>query len=80
MDGQLLRKIMWNWGAVNGSIRTYCPPEAKIVTGRSKDDALLHYFQLESGTEITLTQDFKNVEQCVIVDPEKFMMFALKWS
>ncbi len=79
MDLELVRQLMVSW-AVKEGVKTTCAPEARFVTGNYKSDTMLHHFEVASGLEIELTDDFANVEEYKIVDKEKFMMFMLRWS
>lgn len=80
MDLDDIRQLMWKWGSEVGYNITYCPPEAKFITGKSSQDAQLHYFTLDSGIEVKLTEDFKNITGYDIIDAEKFTWFALRYS
>jgi hypothetical protein len=79
MDLELVRRLMVKW-AVDEGTKTTFPPEARFVTGDHKKDGMLHHFQVASGLEVELTEDFANVEECKIVDEKKFMLFVLRWS
>lgn len=80
MDLTDVRQLMWNWGCEVGHKIKDCPPEAKFITGNQKTDAQLHYFKVESGIQIKLTTDFKNITGYDIIDKEKFTWFVLKWA
>jgi hypothetical protein len=80
MDLEIVKQIMWNWVFEVGYKINHCPPEAKVVTGNQKNDAQLHYFETDSGLELTLTTDFRYIEKCNIVDEQKFIMFVLRWA
>ena len=80
IDSTILKDIMWKWACEVGYKINHCSPDVKFVTGNQKTDAQLHSFQIESGTEITLTKDFKDVEKYSIIDERKFMWFVLRWS
>lgn len=56
------------------------PPEAKIVTGRPHDDAVLHFMETQHGIEIIPTPDGKDVAGYNVVDDKKFAWFMLRWS
>ena len=71
---------MWEWAVEEGFKITQCPPEAKVLTGSYKSDGQMHYFQVASGLELELTEDFKDIVTCKIVDEKKFMLFVLRWS
>lgn len=77
-DLQLIRKLAINWGVAQTDKE--CPGEARFVTGKPKIDALIHYFEQESGLEITLSDDNNSIDRYVVVDHEKLVWFTLKWS
>ena len=56
------------------------PPEAKVVTGRPKEDAHLHFLETQFGLELKLSPDSKNVVGYNVVNKEKFTWFVLRWS
>ena len=56
------------------------PPEARVVTGRQKGDAHLHFLKTQCGLELMLTSDARNVIAYDVIDEEKFTWFVLKWS
>lgn len=80
MDLKDVRQLMWNWGQEVGHNIKYCPPEAEFITGKTEQDAQLHYFKIESGIRIKLTTDFKNITGYDIIDAEKFTWFVLRYS
>ncbi len=71
---------MFKWGVKEGFKITQCPPEAKVLTGNQKSDGMLHHFQVASGLEVELTENFTNIQECKVVDEQKFVMFLLRWS
>lgn len=77
-DLELIRKLAMNWGVAQ--TEKYCPPEAKVVTGKQKIDAMIYYFEQESGIEIKLSEDFNVIDGYVVIDSEKLTWFTLRWS
>jgi hypothetical protein len=59
-----------------------CPPEAKVITGKQKKDAYLHYLETEVGLEVKLdaNSNYNKIIGYNVIDEEKFMLFVLKWS
>lgn len=80
IEANTLKQAMGNWAVGEGYKITYCPPQAKFVTGNPKTDAQLHSFETDSGVEITLTTDFSDIAECNVIDEPKFMWFMLKWA
>lgn len=79
MDLELVKHLMFKWGVKEG-IKTTCAPEARFVTGNQKSDGMLHHFQVASGLEVELTENFTDIQECKVVDEKKFMMFLLRWQ
>ena len=77
-DLALIKKLAVNWGVAQS--KRECPPGARIVTGKPNVDAMIYYFEQESGLEITLTADNNHIDRYVVVDHEKLVWFTLKWS
>lgn len=77
-DLTLIRKLAMNWGVAQSEKE--CPPGAKIITGKPKIDAMIYYFEQESGLEITLSEDNNSIDRYIVVDHEKLVWFTLKWS
>lgn len=80
MDLILVKKVLLNWHSGTGHKIKHCPPEAKFITGYPSTDAQLHQFQVDSGCEIILSKNWTSIEDCKVVDEEKFFMFALRWA
>ena len=55
------------------------PPEALVITGNPKYDALLHHVLVEFGVEVKLDRDHR-MEDYRVVDEQKFAWFLLRWS
>jgi hypothetical protein len=79
MDLELVKHLMCEWAAKEG-VKTACPPEAKFRTGNRKSDGMLHNFQVASGLEVELTENFTDIQECKVVDEKKFMIFLLRWQ
>lgn len=57
------------------------PPEAKVVTGKMKEDAYLHFLETVCGVEILLSGNYHHeIVGYNILDEKKFAWFVLKWS
>ena len=80
MDLEVVKTILGNWHSKEGYKIQYCPPEAKFISGDPKVDARLHQFKVDSGLEIILNTNNTGIKDWRIIDNEKFLMFALKWS
>jgi hypothetical protein len=77
---QAIKDMAWKWNLENCNLIKDCPPEVKFITGNQQTDAAWHYFQIDSGLDITLSEDLKNFEELKVVNEEKFAMFSLRWS
>lgn len=80
MDLILVKTVLCNWHSSVGYKIKDCPPETKFFTGNQNTDSKLHQFEIDSGLEITLAKDWRSIEDCTVVDEEKFFMCVLKWS
>lgn len=60
----------------------FCPPEARVITGRIVDDAHLHHLVTEYGLELVLEQlpTKSTVVDYQVLDEKKFAWFILKWA
>lgn len=56
------------------------PPEAKVVTGKMKEDAYLHFLETRCGVEIQLAEQYNEIVGFKVLDEKKFTWFVLKWS
>lgn len=79
MDVALVDKMVRNNWNEYSKKQLPLVPEAKYVTGVAHIDAYLHYLESEAGIELKLT--FTNtISGFSILNEEKFLMFALRWS
>ena len=65
---QAIRDMTWRWYLEKGCAIKDCPPEAKFLTGDPITDATWHYFQVDSGLDISLSKDFKEFTELKVVD------------
>mgnify|MGYP000473560066 CR=1 FL=1 len=81
MDLELVKKIVVRQ-ANNEFLKKpiVLPPEAKVITGRIKEDSYLHYLETKCGVEILLSEYHNEVVGYNVVDEKKFAWFVLKWS
>jgi hypothetical protein len=56
------------------------PPEAKVVTGKMKEDAYLHFLETKCGVEIHLSEYHNEITGYNVIDEKKFSWFVLRWS
>jgi hypothetical protein len=80
MNVENLRSMAWRWGVEVAPTITSCPPEARFITGDQSTDGKLHYFEQDSGLQLTLSADSTMITDYQVVDKEKFVMFILRWS
>ena len=80
MDVALVDKMIRNnW---NNSIKDSWQPwttGAKFVTGVIHIDAYLHYLESEAGISLKLSDNI-TIDGFDVLNEEKFLMFALRWS
>jgi hypothetical protein len=80
---ETVRQMAINWGyaqPVTGRSYLTCPPEARFITGKPDIDALIYYFESESGLQLKLSPDFNTIIGYDIINHEKFVWFVLRWS
>lgn len=56
------------------------PPEAKVITGRTKEDSYLHFLETKCGVEVHLSECYNEIVGYNVVDEKKFAWFILRWS
>ena len=78
MSIDVLKTVALNWGKEYKD--SFCPGEARFITGDQKLDAQFYHFENESGLLLKLTEDFETIIGYDIIDSEKFTWFMLKWS
>ena len=82
MDLELVKKIVARQGE-NEFLKKpiVLPPEAKVVTGKVREDAYLHFLETTCGVEILLSGDYNyEIVGYNVIDEKKFSWFVLKWS
>jgi hypothetical protein len=77
-DVENVREMARKW-ARETPINSF-PPEARYITGRKADDAMLHYFSLESGLDPIFSPGLKHIIGYDIIDEKQFAWFTLRWS
>ena len=77
---QLKAMIRKQWMAEFHGKPVVLPGEAKVITGRPKNDFHLHYLETVAGIQVKLSDDFKSMEGFWILDQAKFMWFTMRWS
>ena len=80
IDLEIVRQLAVDYWTRNIPLGRLCPPEAKFVTGDQETDALLHYFEIESGLTLQLSKDHTYIAGFDVVDEKKLMWFTLEWS
>lgn len=80
MDIEFLRQLAGKWGDANRSRIKHCPPEAKFISGEPQRDAMLHYFEQESGIELKLAEKFTKIVGYDVIDEQKCFWFMMRWS
>ena len=81
MDLELVKTIVARQGQ-NEFLKNpiVLPPEAKVVTGKMKEDAYLHFLETTCGVEIHLSEHQHEIVGYNVIDEKKFSWFVLKWS
>jgi hypothetical protein len=81
MDLELVKTIVARQGQ-NEFLKNpiILPPEAKVVTGKTKEDAYLHFLETKCGVEILLSEYRHEIVGYNVIDEKKFAWFVLKWS
>jgi D-aminopeptidase len=81
MDLELVKKIVVRQ-ANNEFLKNpiELPPEAKVVTGKVKEDSYLHFLETKCGVEILLSGYHHEIVGYNVIDEKKFSWFVLRWS
>lgn len=75
-----IRKLAYNWGSEEGQKVKDCPLEARVITGLMIADGQFYYFEQASGIRLEVSKDFNSIVGYEILDEQKFVWFALRWS
>jgi hypothetical protein len=86
MKADSVGDMLVRWGNSSGIMPVYgrtdwgisIPPQARVVTGNPHVDALIYYFEQESGVELVVARD--DITDYRVVDQRRWVEFILRWS
>lgn len=78
MDLDTVKRIAYKWSTENSNLKPL-KADARVITGNYVVDSRIYHFEQESGIELDVA-GLNLITGYKIVDKEKFVMFALRWS